>query len=616
MLTHEQKIIEWANENIGNDFKFREHQIEVINDIIESVISKKTQTKIIEAPTGSGKSLIAIIAAGVLERYFNKTSYILCSDLYLYSQYETFIKKHPPIKFGMLKGQTGNYECILNGNDVRNAECRIAKIPWSRLFDLGTPEAQKYICSKTCKYVVDRRLAQKAKVTLMTYQLYFFMINVVPNLIGTDAKKAPFSPRDVIFCDECHNIPSIVQSQHTQTVKMSDFDVLGSIYTFNLQLHTGLFSDDAGCPSLRDTWADLDEFKKYFISIWDRLLDDKDSGYLAMLEFNEEIVSKLSSTVDVIEEAIRIRQQTQHKLTRQDYDLYKAASWYRNYHCFMADFIDAIKTCGEGYFVKQISAPEDKDGETAVMLSCAKEDWMCWRYLLSTPLDQAVLLSATVGGHSAFDESVGMKYASKPSTMDVIPSTFDFKNSPIYISKYAYWMTYEKMNANLPKLAAQISSICRSFKGYKGMIQTGSYKMSYNIIDMMPLDVRKRVFIYKNSKDKDIILKKFKNSIDGILIGPTLNEGIDLPDDLCRFIIISKMPYPSLADKLVKKKIELFPKWYASSTASKVIQGIGRGNRNKEDWCITYILDGCFHRLYEETKEQFPEELRARISVL
>jgi Rad3-related DNA helicase len=71
-----------------------------------------------------------------------------------------------------------------------------------------------------------------------------------------------------------------------------------------------------------------------------------------------------------------------------------------------------------------------------------------------------------------------------------------------------------------------------------------------------------------------------------------------------------------LADKLVKKKIELFPKWYASSTASKVIQGIGRGNRNKEDWCITYILDGCFHRLYEETKEQFPEELRARISVL
>ena len=103
---------------------------------------------------------------------------------------------------------------------------------------------------------------------------------------------------------------------------------------------------------------------------------------------------------------------------------------------------------------------------------------------------------------------------------------------------------------------------------------------------------------------------------DSILLGPTLNEGIDLPGDLCSFIIISKVPYPSLTDKLVKKKIELFPKWYESTTSNEIIQGIGRGNRYKEDSCITFILDACFIKLYNDTKGQYSEELQKRIKFI
>ena len=44
--------------------------------------------------------------------------------------------------------------------------------------------------------------------------------------------------------------------------------------------------------------------------------------------------------------------------------------------------------------------------------------------------------------------------------------------------------------------------------------------------------------------------------------------------------------------------------------------GIGRGNRSKDDWCVTYIVDGCFGQLYAATKEQYPKELQDRIKVI
>ena len=93
-------------------------------------------------------------------------------------------------------------------------------------------------------------------------------------------------------------------------------------------------------------------------------------------------------------------------------------------------------------------------------------------------------------------------------------------------------------------------------------------------------------------------------------------DSSDLPGDLCRFIIILKVPYASLKDKLVKAKMELFPSWYKADASNTIIQGIGRGNRSKDDWCVTYIVDGCFGQLYAATKEQYPKELQDRIKVI
>jgi Rad3-related DNA helicase len=123
------------------------------------------------------------------------------------------------------------------------------------------------------------------------------------------------------------------------------------------------------------------------------------------------------------------------------------------------------------------------------------------------------------------------------------------------------------------------------------------------------------MLLYNNAKEKTQMITIHQMSKNTILIGPTLVEGIDLPGEQCRFIIILKVPYPVIVDDYVKRKIELFPLWYNSTTSNIIIQGIGRGNRFTDDYCTTYILDACFLALYNSTKEQYSEELQKRIQI-
>lgn len=616
--TINNQICAWTSEHIGASFEFREHQCEAICDIIYNIVNKCHHTHIIEAPTGSGKSLLCIISAGVLSQFYNKRSYILCSDLYLFGQYENFIKKNN-LDYGTLKGQTGNYYCDLNGEDVRNGECRIAQVPWSKMYDAATSDGTKRIfqCAQYCTYLSARRHAQFADVTVMTYQLYFYMINVVSQNLGN---KAPFSRRDVIFCDECHNIPQLIQSQYSPVIHHSDFENLIELYKHNNDIvsnSTSLFpefdNDDEKLERLQ--FKNVKTLRSKLEDIWGTFVRYDDCSHtMNALQSYFNIISVFAKTVEYMETSLGTHKRHGKKISKSQLSAYKLTSWYRNHRCLISDFSTAINECGEQYLVKKKTIPND-GSEMSFSFSCAKEDYMCWEYLLSTALNN-VLMSATVGMKAAFDDNIGMKYSfEKHSYMQRIPSTFDFSRSPIFIDR-RYKMSYADKATSLPHIKNAIYEIVRQFKNFRGMIQTGSYDIAKNIYDNAPADVKKRLHLYINSSEKDWVIEQHCSSKDSVLIGPTLMEGIDLPDDLCRFIIIAKVPFPNLSDDLVKAKMKLFPRWYDSATSNNVIQGIGRGNRNATDWCVTYILDGCFDALLRRTKMQFSDDIVARMKFL
>jgi len=75
-----------------------------------------------------------------------------------------------------------------------------------------------------------------------------------------------------------------------------------------------------------------------------------------------------------------------------------------------------------------------------------------------------------------------------------------------------------------------------------------------------------------------------------ILIGPNFVEGIDLPDDQCRFIIIAKLPIPR-TDGLIRCRMQKDPRYIDKIVVKAIVQMMGRGTRSETDWCEIFCPD-------------------------
>ena len=177
-------VIEWTNKNIGKDFQFRPNQLDAIVYIINNIMNNNVETSVIQAPTGTGKSLICIISAGVLATYYEMKSYILASDLYLWQQYMSAINKYKLKDFGYLKGSIGNYRCDVSHVDYNIGKCKLNKISLSTLRNKDTRYSSGYRCADTCLYMRHRFRAEKTPVTLLTYQLWLYQMNLVDHSDG------------------------------------------------------------------------------------------------------------------------------------------------------------------------------------------------------------------------------------------------------------------------------------------------------------------------------------------------------------------------------------------------------------------------------------------------
>lgn len=634
----EEQVQQWVNSNLLF-FSFREHQFEYIVDTIYSLLSGN-HINIIEAPTGSGKSIIVLIMAGVLNEYYDKKSYILCSDLYLWDQYSKAIDKYNLRQIGRIKGMRANYICDETEEDIIAAPCRLAMIPFTSLGNREWAIKNNWPCAISCKYVRERFRAINAGITLMTYQLWFEYMMICSGTYGTDS---PFKEREIIFCDECHKVPSLCQE--ARAICIDEHNMLNEVNEILTYCKENDFMLDH-LEFMKD--VDIDRFLKEFKDVIEKFINipkENQEEICSVLEDYQEYVSSYpvqcyNSMKTMYEQLSKEHPEQKPHLSKKEFKIFNLAKKMDAHMCDINKYFKMVKLMSseyaqdpmhdkmENYGVRYIVKTDNKvlnentkkyewPDNPIVTLKFAKEDFLVYDTLL-TPSPYVVMLSATIGGHAAFDENIGTKYTiDKKTTMFRIPSTFDFSKSPIYYI-HGRKMSRDCINENFPINASIINKILKSPKhqNEKGIIHTGSYKNAWDLFKLLDKDVQSRVFIYNDSKEKQDILKKYAKSKNGVLIGPTLTEGIDLPNDGCRFIIIFKIPYPYLGDELVKAKVSLFPKWYNSETSKSIIQGVGRGNRTPDDWSTTYILDGCFSRLYEETREQYAPEFRERIKLL
>jgi len=195
-----QKYIDEFRKNLmPADFKWRAGQKEAIEGIVDAYFSEKYQTVILDAPVGSGKSIIAMCASWILNR-FKKNGYILASDLSLQEQYEKDLNRLD-FAWGSIKG-LDNYNCIDNMEKVSMGTCKMRRV-----------DPKKMNCYGECPYYQARTKASRSSTSILNYNYWLIMQNEVNSVVDED--KQIFPQRDFTICDEAHKILDIIQGNYS-----------------------------------------------------------------------------------------------------------------------------------------------------------------------------------------------------------------------------------------------------------------------------------------------------------------------------------------------------------------------------------------------------------------
>lgn len=563
----------WSTTTFGLDFKFRPKQKESIIDIIWNWFHQ-TDNVILDAPTGSGKSIIAMIVAGVLSSYFGKKGYILISDLSLLQQYANDLEVYLP-DWGIIRGQQ-TYNCAVNGFNFSVGACKLQGYTSYAEITAHCPE-----CAPFCEYMLAREKAINANVTVCTYTHWLLQQNYVRPKMG---EIAPFGIRDFVICDEGHKLLDIVQNHFSPKFGKEDETKIGTVID-----HMYIKNKEQLKQNIK---LKREEIKR-----------ENDNAKLKDL-LNEyyAFINSVAGSVDEIKKSYGGKDR---KLTKTERTVIYSCEFVKDHHCKFEDYVSIINRIGSDYIIKN-----DSEQNGNVIFNCLNESYLMKRTFHANA-KKKMYMSATIGDPKA--------YASEISIDDYhyikLPVVFDYTNSPIYYVN-DYKMSYTEKDTSFPRITEMIVGIFKLYPNYRGIIQTGSYTFSKKLYEMLPYEYKKRILLYDDSRDKQEKLDEFKYSSNKVLVGPSLVEGLSLNDDLCRFQIIMKVPYPSLADKYVAAKSKFNPIWYSNATSIALLQGVGRGVRNEKDWCVTFILDACFNGLFSKCRSMFSDEFTNRIQVI
>lgn len=207
---------------------------------------------------------------------------------------------------------------------------------------------------------------------------------------------------------------------------------------------------------------------------------------------------------------------------------------------------------------------------------------------------QFLCMSATIVDPYEYASSLGLE--DHEWAYVEVPCTFPAAHRPIHVVPVAE-MTYANKAAATPEIAKAVVKIAHRHPKDRILVHTVSYDLTRALGDALrSAGEGGRVISYTNAAGREGALEAFKTSDNGIALAPSFDRGVDLPHDLCRVQVICKIPFPSLGDKQVSARLYSpgGQVWYLVQTIRTLIQMTGRAVRSETDWATTYILDQSF----------------------
>lgn len=221
-----------------------------------------------------------------------------------------------------------------------------------------------------------------------------------------------------------------------------------------------------------------------------------------------------------------------------------------------------------------------------------------------TGISKVVLVSATLMGAEYIASTLGFPDGSW-AYLD-LPSTFPIGNRPVNYSPVAS-QSYSNREQSRPLIQEAMDKLVDYYvlnSQPSGVI----HAVSNEYRDYILTNSRWRGILRSTPEEHEAAVRKGEASV---LVAANLMEGWDGADNLCRFILMPKVPFPSLGDKRTKLRMEEDSRSYDHRTLVSVVQGAGRGVRHASDYCDTWILDGSWQQLYSRTKSWLPDSFQS-----
>lgn len=563
---------------------------------IQHAISLGYKKILLSAPTGTGKSWIAVALALYL-----KSATILTSTVLLQDQYRN--------EFGFVGTVRGKKRFLCEQSNLvfdctqgYCNECQYKPDPDSYTVAGRGTISERVLgpdMERKCQYYDQIEAGKKSSFAAYSYASY------LSHLLSDEE----MPKRKLLICDEAHELDEELSSQLAIT--------LSGFYGAILGVEMPKFSASSKLDSIKNY---VDSFSESYKS--------RESTIKICAEHTLELQSEghIRKHANCIRHGLKMREgctgcsKVRDYIKSKEFLKCKEHVDCKNDHKFVNHFVlndlknystkmkilqKGLQSSGQNYIITDVQSdrPQERGHNfDEVTIKPWKIDWFIDE--LTSSFDLTLFMSATIN-LELFCKETGFKE-------DEIYFIDEDSNIPLQSRKVIFLKTdYIEASDSLPKsIISQIGAILKIRPEQRGAILLTSYSQMDQILQDIADEHKKRLLPIFRGQDKYEILEAHKKSKNSVLISPGLESGVNLPDDDSRFQIIVKAPYyPTVDDMRMRKIYESEPdhRRYFLKSAYRLLQMAGRSIRHMNDYATTYVLDSKAERMVYYQRRDLPK---------
>ena len=536
---------------------YRSYQREILQEAAETLFATDSEYDniVIYAPTGIGKSPINVALAKLAESAFYTTP-----QKKLRHQLETDDTLRT--RYHVLRARE-DYDCEFAsrpGWPVSCADCPVYHD--ERACRNYTP---------SCRYWDRKEEAMDGAVATLTFS-YLITDGYLPAEVETSdgTQQVSFDDRELLIVDECHQLENQAASL------FAGFSIAPGTVTDDVY---GNLAERIPATATRVTSRVRAEIEGLVQRV-----------AAAATDFRDRLAQLDAAAEGYIDDATARERERVSRLVRRCDRLTQQCEW-----CLTE--LDAGRT-----WTVEVDAESGR-----VQFSPVLVDRFLKRFLWSRA-DKRVLSTATMpfaDDPAQWFENIALD----PERTTVIerPMPFPPENRLVNLARSIGRMSRGRDEEHWPAIVGTIEHLARRHAGEKGLIHTASYVRAEKLHEDLPDGLSILHERDGGLHDDAWYINRWQTGNADVLLSPALTDGVDLPDETCRWQALVKVPYPNPMNARVDARLEEpdGDQWYYETTAQSIIQAVGRGVRHVEDYCTFYVLDESYFDV--RRKAAFPE---------